>query len=179
MTNGEIIISEAIELMNKGIIGTTGNKLTMVTKDDDGNEVKEIIDEPEEIHTFAEWKALGFMVQKGQKAIAKFAIWNYASKPSKKAMQEAEKNGEEVNFKAHYYMKEACFFSASQVKPLDEKKSSGEAKKETKEVKKEAAKVKVEVKEAQPETFKPYEPTEEEKNSFVIDFNYIDNLINA
>lgn len=174
MTNGEIIISEAIELMNKGIIGTTGRKLTMVTKDDDGNEVKEIIDEPEAIHTFAEWKALGFMVKKGEKAIAKFAIWNYASKPSKKAVAEAEKNGEEVSFTAHYYMKDACFFSASQVKPLDEKKSSDKPAKETaEEPKTETITVKVE--EAQQETKE--EITEEVKNSFIIDFNYIDNLI--
>ncbi len=182
MTNGQIIFSESMRLMNDGIIGTTGRKLTLITIDEDGTEKKEIIDEPEEIHTFAEWKALGFMVQKGQKAIAKFTIWNYTSKPSKKAIKEAEEKGEEVNFTAHYYMKDASFFAASQVAPLKDKEQKQTERPEiidlTKaQAKKEAKKETKEVKEAEPETLPEYIPTEEEKSSFIIDFDYIDNLL--
>jgi hypothetical protein len=54
MTNGQIIFSESMRLMSEGLIGTTGRKLTMITLNDDGTENREIIDEPEEIHTFAE-----------------------------------------------------------------------------------------------------------------------------
>lgn len=113
MTNSQIIINESIELMNKGIIGTTGRKI-QATFERNGEEVTEIIDEPEAIHTFAEWKARGYYVNKGEKAIAKFFIWNYTSKPSKKARAKAEAEGKEVSEDPHYYMKEAYFFKVSQ-----------------------------------------------------------------
>ena len=43
----------------------------------DGQKVTEIIDEPEPIHTFAPWKALGFKVKKGEKSIAQFVILSF------------------------------------------------------------------------------------------------------
>ncbi len=183
MTNAEIIFSESMRLMNDGIIGTTGRKLTLITLNDDGTENREIIDEPEEIHTFAEWKALGFMVQKGQKAIAKFTIWNFTDKPSKAKKATREAAGEDTEAAdPHFYMKDACFFAFSQVAPLKDKEQKQterptiidftkvkESKKETKEAE--------EVKETEPEKLPEYVPTEEEKSSFIIDFNYIDSLL--
>lgn len=124
MTNSQIIFNESIELMNKGIIGTTGRKIK-VTYEKNGEEVTEIIDEPEEIHTFADWKRRGYYVNKGEKAIARFTIWNYSSKTSKLTKEDADrinsiadginaKEGEEVQTSGRYYMKEACFFKVSQ-----------------------------------------------------------------
>ena len=129
MNNSQIIFNNSIELMNNGIIGTTGRQIT-IEYEKDGEKVKETINEPEAIHTYAEWKKLGLQVQKGQKAIAKFTIWMYADKKSNLTKEEADKinqiaeginakEGDEVHSNGHYYMKEAAFFSASQVAPIE------------------------------------------------------------
>lgn len=114
MTNAQIILDESIRLMQAGIIGTTGRKLNMTYINGEGEEVTELMDEPEEIHTFADWKARGYFVNKGEKAKARFAIWNYTSKPSKKIREAAEAEGKEAAEDPHYYMKEAYFFTISQ-----------------------------------------------------------------
>lgn len=80
MTNAEIIAMNMVTLINEG-------KMTI----------------DEDIHTFQKWKAMGYSVKKGEKAIAKFPIWKYTVK---------EKDGEE---EAHTFMKMSCFFSTSQV----------------------------------------------------------------
>ena len=132
MTNAQIIFTESIELMKDGIIGTTGRKIT-VEYEKDGEKVKETIDEPEEIHTYQEWKKAGFQVQKGEKAIAKFTIWMYTDKKKTLTKEEADSinamvinadgskahEGDEVHTNGHYYMKEAAFFKASQVAPIE------------------------------------------------------------
>ena len=121
MTNAQIIFNEAIALMKEGQIGTTGRQLT-IEYEKDGEIVKETINEPEPIHTYKEWQNLGMQVQKGQKAVAKFTIWMFTDKPSKAALAAAAAAGkEEVDADPHYYMKEAAFFSASQVAPTEEK----------------------------------------------------------
>lgn len=131
MTNAQIIFNEAIALMNDGIIGTTGRQIT-IEYEKDGEKVKETVNEPEPIHTYAEWKKEGFQVQRGQKAIAKFTIWMYADKKKKLTKEEADninsiminpaeqtaKEGDEVRTNGHYYMKEAAFFKASQVERI-------------------------------------------------------------
>ena len=114
MTNAQIIFNKSIDLMKKGIIGTTGRKIRINYQNEKGEEVSEIIDEPEEIHTFADWKARGYFVNKGEKAIARFTIWNFTSKPTKAAREAAEAAGKEANEDPRYYMKEACFFTKSQ-----------------------------------------------------------------
>lgn len=120
MTNYQIILNESIELMKKGIIGTTGRKITVeyekVNEDGEKEVVKEIIDEPEEIHTFADWKSRGYFVQKGQKAKAKFMIWNFTSKASKRVIEARKAAGkeDEESPDPHYYMKEAYFFTKDQ-----------------------------------------------------------------
>ena len=50
MTNEQIILFNRIQLMKDGVIGTTGNQICL--EDEDGN--KEVIYEPEQIHTFNE-----------------------------------------------------------------------------------------------------------------------------
>lgn len=131
MNNAQIIFNESMELMNNGIIGTTGRQIT-IEYEKDGEKVKETVNEPEPIHTYAEWKKAGFQVQKGQKAIAKFTIWMWTEKKGKMTKEQADninsimvnadgspvaKEGDEVKTAGHYYMKEASFFKASQVAP--------------------------------------------------------------
>ena len=132
MNNAQIIFNESLELMKNGIIGTTGRKIT-VEYEKDGEQIKETIDEPETINTFAEWKRLGLMVQKGQKAKASFMIWMYADKKTKLSKEDAEKinavminadgskaqEGDEISANGHYYMKKASFFTADQVAPIE------------------------------------------------------------
>ena len=161
MTNEQIIFSKGQELAEEGKIKYTGNIIKAKTAE--GEEIE--IQETEEIHTYKEWQNLGMQVQKGQKAIAKFTIWMYAKgKTSKLTKKEADsinaivinadgskaQEGDEVQAKGHYYMKEAAFFSASQVAP------------------------------AEPKPAKENKPVElETVHSFIIDANYIDSLVNA
>lgn len=131
MNNSQIIFNESIDLMEKGIIGTTGRQIT-IEYEKEGEKVKETINEPEPIHTYQEWKKLGLQVQKGEKAIAKFSIWMYTDKKSHLTKEEADKinsiaeginakEGDEISNDGHFYMKEAAFFKLSQVAPIEEK----------------------------------------------------------
>ncbi|MBQ2176803.1 MAG: hypothetical protein II453_17735 [Alphaproteobacteria bacterium] len=105
MTNAQIILEESIRLMKEGKIKGTGEKFTV--KYDDGT-TKEF-EVPEQIHTFATWKELGYVVKRGQKAIAKFAIWKYVSKKKENTDKEDSK----------MFMKVAAFFSKSQVEKIE------------------------------------------------------------
>ena len=108
MTNEQIIFSNRMELMKSGVIGTTGRNI--VIEDDQGR--KTLTKEPEEIHTYMEWKRRGYTVRHGEKHISKFTIWK--SIPVKK-------EGEEP--KEKMIMKEAFFFKASQVEKGEEQKA--------------------------------------------------------
>lgn len=68
MTNAQIIFNERLRLMESGVIGSIGRK--MILENGDGK--KEEIFEPEQIHTYQGWKALGRQVQKVEKAITCF-----------------------------------------------------------------------------------------------------------
>ena len=68
-----------------------------------------VITEENEIHTYGHWRKLGMIVDKGQKAIAKFPIWKY-TKGKKKDMSE-----EEAQEKGYCFMKNAAWFSDKQV----------------------------------------------------------------
>ena len=111
MTNEMIIFWNAVDLMNAGVIGTTGRVLTF--ENDDG-EVMEV-QEPEEIHTFAKWKDMGFSVKKGEHAVARFSIWKGAEKTVKD--EEGNETDEKVT---KMFRKESCFFTAAQVEPMKE-----------------------------------------------------------
>lgn len=119
MTNEQIILNESVKLMQQGILSGTG--LYMTVTDETGAEIK--VEIPEEIHTFAGWKALGYSVRKGQKNIAQISIWKHTTKfldenvsdENLSAMNKAinDQGGEQKMFK-----KIAYFFKKSQVEPL-------------------------------------------------------------
>jgi len=114
MNNATIIFNESLKLMKAGTIGTTGRTIT-VEVIENGQPVKKAIQEPEPIHTFQDWKNRGYIVKKGEKAIAAFTIWNFHS--HKKDDEEEEKS---LMKNGYYYMKKAAFFKYSQVKPLND-----------------------------------------------------------
>lgn len=142
MTNNQIIFSMEQQLAEEGKIKYTGRVMKATTPEGEEIEIKET----ESLHTYKEWQSLGFQVKKGQKAIAKFTIWNFTNKPSKAVREAAEKEGKEVTTTGHYYMKESSFFSDSQVEPIKKQE--------------------------------PKQPVIE-STSFIIDANYIDNLVKA
>lgn len=111
MTNEQIIFNASSELMKQGIIKGTGKFLPAV--DHEGNETT--IEIPEEIHTFAHWKELGYSVRRGEKAIAKLNIWKCVTK--KRMVTEEESNTIEVD-ESSMFMKSSAFFAAHQVEPL-------------------------------------------------------------
>lgn len=118
MTNEAIIFGERIKLAEAGVIGYTGNEIAVVNAAGE----QFVIAEPEELHTFAVWKKMGFVVKKGEKAIAQFPIWNYSQK---KVLDEDKKpvldeDGNEM-VKSSMYMKVAAFFTASQVEKFTKK----------------------------------------------------------
>ena len=78
MTNEQIIFNNRVDLMDKGIIRGTGNK--------EGEKIE--LEEPEQIHTYAGWKALNRQVKKGEKSIASFMIWKHTTKKPKEKDEE-------------------------------------------------------------------------------------------
>lgn len=54
MTNEMIIFNNRVSLMEEGVIQGTGNFITV--ENEDGEKVE--LEEPEQIHTYAGWKAL-------------------------------------------------------------------------------------------------------------------------
>lgn len=118
MTNNQIIFAERCRLMKEGVIGTTGRKVLVPLQD--GRKVE--IWEPAELHTFAAWKELGFIVKKGEHARAKIRIWKYTDgRKSTDAETAADADGEDHG---HMFMKTAFFFSPSQVEPLQKKEAA-------------------------------------------------------
>lgn len=112
MTNAEIIFKNRVFLMENGVIkGIEGTNLKW--KDELGE--REIL-MPEEIHTFQVWKKLGYQVQRGEHAVAKFPVWKFRAS-GKKEDQEAE--DEEQPQKGRCFMKLAFFFTVDQVKPIE------------------------------------------------------------
>lgn len=122
MTNSEIIFRNRVFLMEqeiiKGIEGTS-----MIWSDEEGEREIQI---PEEIKTFDEWKREGYIVQKGQHAVARFQIW-MPKKGKKKQEQKQEQEQEEEKMKG-FYKKVAFFFTVDQVKPIEEKGDRHEKK---------------------------------------------------
>lgn len=105
MTNAQIIFIEGQKLAEQGIINYTGKEYKAL--DMEGKEIT--VKETEPIHTYATWKEMGFQVQKGEKAVAKFPVWKYTSKRN-------EETGEEESHKM--FMKVASFFRLAQVAPI-------------------------------------------------------------
>lgn len=113
MTNEQIIFTESMNLMEKGIIGNTGRKIVV---ENEAGEKKEIF-EPEKIHTYAGWKAVGRQVKKGEKSIAAFQIWKHTTKKPKKEDEEEEK----------MFLTKAFFSGNARQKKKDKKGEGGTA----------------------------------------------------
>ena len=103
MTNVQIIMNNALALMEAGVIGTTGREL--VVEMPDGS--KKVYQEPEELHTFQGWKERGYKVKKGEHAVARFSIWKHV------AGKTEEQDGEDKP--SRMFLKNSCWFSAAQV----------------------------------------------------------------
>lgn len=69
----------------------------------------------EELHTFQRWQQLGYSVRKGEHAQHRITIWKGSERTRKN-----EDTGEEETVSGGVFMKNACFFLASQVEPLQE-----------------------------------------------------------
>ena len=110
MTNEMIVLGQAIALAEDGKIGYTGEILTVEIN---GEEIT--MKEPEQIHTYARWKAMGYQVRRGEKAIAKFKVWKHVT-PKKKNDDGEEKTASAARGKM--FLKQAAFFSAAQVEPI-------------------------------------------------------------
>lgn len=112
MTNNQIIYNESLQLAEAGILNFTGRVFQVA--DDAGvvHEWKEI----EPIHTFAAWKSAGYIVKKGEKAIASFPIWKHA-----KARTVKDKEGNEIEKPARMFLKMSYFFRFDQVEKLTAK----------------------------------------------------------
>lgn len=112
MTNATIILNESIRLMQAGILSGTGCFIDVV----DENGKAEQLELPEEIHTFNAWKQRGYIVRKGEHAVASFPIWKYIGS-KRKGSDEPQEDGE-PEMHGYCRMKLSHFFTAAQVQPL-------------------------------------------------------------
>lgn len=111
MTNAAIILDESIRLMNDGILQGSGRFAQIETADGE----PELLELPEEIHTFNAWKQRGYCVKKGEHAVASFSIWKYIKGKEADDLpdtEDAEKTG------GYCRLKLSHFFTAAQVQPL-------------------------------------------------------------
>ena len=108
MTNEQIISNRSQYLLGLGKIQPTGRTFEAV--DAEGNTI--IMQEPEQIHTFATWKALGYFVRKGEKAVDSFSIWKYT------ARKDPDQNEEEAQAEGRCFLKYSHFFAAHQVERI-------------------------------------------------------------
>ena len=88
------------------------------------------------LHTFQEWKARGYSVKKGEKAMLHVDLWKFTNKPPKAAREQAAADGRELDDDPHYYKKLSHLFHVSQVRRSDgsdagEKPAAPEAVNET------------------------------------------------
>ena len=106
VTNAQIIFFAAQKLLEEGKIQGTGR--TIIFEMPTGETIE--APEPEAIHTFAAWKARGYKVRKGEHAVARITIWKYGKDKVNEEKPDEEPGG-------HCFLKESCFFAASQVEP--------------------------------------------------------------
>ena len=108
MTNAQIIFNAQLELMENKIIKGTGRMMEAMILDAEGNEQKTMVEEPEAIHTFQTWKALGYQVKKGEKSKVSLMIWKY--------VENKKKDDEEKESKM--FMKKSHFFTIDQTEKI-------------------------------------------------------------
>lgn len=104
MKNEIIILDAKQKLAEQGLIKYTGRTLMIELMD--GSEYT--FKETEQIHTFMEWKRLGYKVKKGSKAITKLQIWVPAVKENEEGIKTTK-----------FWLKNSAFFSESQVESAD------------------------------------------------------------
>lgn len=104
MTNAMIILFESVKLMEEGKLKGTGQFVQVETE----NGIKRL-EMPEEIHTYAKWRELGYQVRRGEKSEIKIRVWKYRGR-----VQTDEESGEEVQT-GSCFMKLASFFTMAQV----------------------------------------------------------------
>lgn len=116
MTNTQIILNNSIALMKAGVLRPTTEMMVLTYENENGEKIAEKMPVPEVIHTFAEWKRLGYQVKKGSKAKASFPIWKYCTRRN----QESEENTDsDVNTESgRCYMNKAFWFTFDQVQPI-------------------------------------------------------------
>ena len=73
------------------------------------------------VHTYAEWKALGCQVVKGQKAIIETRLWKFSSKVV--TLKDTDGN-ETEGYDNHYYLAKAFLFDIKQVEKIQEQKTA-------------------------------------------------------
>ena len=112
MTNNEIICSAAIE---QGIY--TEEQVNAILAS--GHMIP--------LHTFQEWKARGYSVKKGEKAMLHVDLWKYTTRPAKALREAAEAAGEELPDDPHYYKKRSHLFTAEQVQRTEQRASAAPA----------------------------------------------------
>lgn len=64
------------------------------------------------LHTFAEWKRMGYSVKKGETAKMTCRIWKYTNKE----VERTEETKEQAD--NHYYLAKALFFTREQVEAI-------------------------------------------------------------
>ena len=91
--------------MEEGVLQGTGNTITV--ENEEGEKIE--LEEPEEIHTYAGWKALNRQVKKGEKSIATIIIWKHTTKKAKDKDEEEQEN---------MFMTKAFFFKECQTEAI-------------------------------------------------------------
>lgn len=109
MTNAMIILLEQTKLAEEGILQYTGRMIDAVNvMTGEPTQIPEI----QPIHTYNGWKARGFQVKKGEKAVAKFPIWKYTKRKTKEMAEE------EAQQKGYCFMKMSAWFTDTQVEQI-------------------------------------------------------------
>lgn len=128
MDNETIVMHERMKLMEKGKIGSTGRTIEFTAED---GTVKKI-PEPEPLLTYDMWKQYGYVVKRGEHAVAVIEIW--MPKKNRSMKKKSEEKSDESSAsedkavispeKQDFYKKKAFFFRMCQV----EKQQPEEAK---------------------------------------------------
>lgn len=95
MTNGKIIANAALEA-------------GLFTKAEVQAAIQTGVSLP--LHTFAEWKRMGFAVRKGEKAALKCDIWRFSECKNLRSAESQNDNAIQEKLKPSYYYKKTAFF---------------------------------------------------------------------
>lgn len=108
MTNAMIVLLEQVKLAEAGVLKYTGRMIKGINPmTGEPTEIQEI----QPIHTYARWKKMGYQVRRGEKAVAKFAIWKYTEKKTD------DMDEEEAQKRGYCYLKNSSWFTDEQVEP--------------------------------------------------------------